>query len=38
MLILFQVKMEGAPPSRGGFRGRGGGPMRGRGSFGDRGR
>lgn len=32
--------MEGAPAGRGGFRGRGGpgGPMRGRGGFGDRGR
>lgn len=33
-------KMDGGPPVRGGFRGRGGpgGPLRGRGGFGDRGR
>lgn len=29
--------MDSGPPARGGFRGRGG-PMRGRGGFGDRGR
>lgn len=43
MMNFFNRKpkiMDGGPPGRGSFRGRGGpgGPMRGRGGFGDRGR